>query len=281
MPKLSKFFGGYEGEIHDPTGLMGVHLLHKAEGEFVKIHSRKPVTLFPLGASIARLPDKKILDETRILFLPANFRLEFHAISQRFSVAVFYFSDELIKKSSRLFKLNSGAVGDKFKVMGDFFRTTWTNEIGHRYLFERVNAREKNTLVTNFLECEWVKEIYYLHVNNGRVLDNRNKYQIHDARVSQVAHFIEANLFSNLTTDDLLKVWKTSPSTLYRAFQKEFGISPFDYVVSRKLEEAELLLRTRRYSIGEVAFRVGYSNVAAFSTAFRKKFGISPSEVEV
>lgn len=51
------------------------------------------------------------------------------------------------------------------------------------------------------------------------------------------------------------------------------------YVRARRLDESLLLLKTKRYAAGEVATTVGYKNFAAFSQAFRARFGMKPSEV--
>ena len=44
------------------------------------------------------------------------------------------------------------------------------------------------------------------------------------------------------------------------------------------MEKAELLLREGKLSIGEVANLMGYSNLSYFSAAFKRQFGITPSQ---
>ena len=44
------------------------------------------------------------------------------------------------------------------------------------------------------------------------------------------------------------------------------------------MEQAELLLRAQEYSITEVANLVGYSHLGNFAAAFKRQFGITPSE---
>jgi AraC-like DNA-binding protein len=70
-----------------------------------------------------------------------------------------------------------------------------------------------------------------------------------------------------------------SESTLLRAFRRERGRSPSAYAREKKLDAALLLLRSGRYAISEVATRVGYGNLAAFSSAFARRFGSPPSSV--
>ena len=80
---------------------------------------------------------------------------------------------------------------------------------------------------------------------------------------------------------ELAKHCATSESTLLRAFKRELGSTPASYVRGRRLEAALLLLKSGRYAVGEVATRVGYSSLAAFTEAFHKHFGVPPSHAKV
>ena len=48
--------------------------------------------------------------------------------------------------------------------------------------------------------------------------------------------------------------------------------------VNIRLEQAARLLKEQKVNITQVAYVVGFSNLAHFSTVFRKHFGVSPSE---
>jgi AraC-like DNA-binding protein len=70
-----------------------------------------------------------------------------------------------------------------------------------------------------------------------------------------------------------------SASSLLRTFKRELDHAPLGYVRARRLDESLLLLKWKRYAVGEVATMVGYKNFAAFSQAFRTRFGMTPSQV--
>jgi AraC-like DNA-binding protein len=44
------------------------------------------------------------------------------------------------------------------------------------------------------------------------------------------------------------------------------------------LEQAVRLLKEQKINVTQVAYTVGFSNLAHFSTVFRKQFGVSPTE---
>ncbi|MEH2273499.1 MAG: AraC family transcriptional regulator [Nostoc sp.] len=73
--------------------------------------------------------------------------------------------------------------------------------------------------------------------------------------------------------------------TLLRGFRELFGTTVFGYLVNKRMELAEQWLRQGhacdgqyQRTVAEVAISLSYSNPAHFATAFKRKFGITPSE---
>ncbi|WP_051234284.1 helix-turn-helix transcriptional regulator [Halomonas halocynthiae] len=69
-----------------------------------------------------------------------------------------------------------------------------------------------------------------------------------------------------------------SPSSLRTKFQRYYGLSLFDYLRERRLQLAYQLLE-QGHSVQQAAYLSGYNHATNFSTAFRRRFGISPSAV--
>jgi AraC-like DNA-binding protein len=88
---------------------------------------------------------------------------------------------------------------------------------------------------------------------------------------------LEEDLFASWTVSALAKRVHASESTLLRAFKRELGVAPSGYLRMRRLDEALLLVKAGRHSIGAIAERVGYATTAAFDHAFRGRFGSPPS----
>lgn len=63
---------------------------------------------------------------------------------------------------------------------------------------------------------------------------------------------------------------------LKRGFRELFGTTVFGYLHSRRMEQAQQLLLQKQMKVTEVAYAVGYASLPSFSTAFRKRFGVSP-----
>lgn len=62
-----------------------------------------------------------------------------------------------------------------------------------------------------------------------------------------------------------------------KLFKKEFGISPKQYVIEKRVEYAKGLLAAGYFSIREIALQCGYNDEKHFSSEFKKHTGVSPS----
>lgn len=66
---------------------------------------------------------------------------------------------------------------------------------------------------------------------------------------------------------------------LKSGFREMYGTTIFDYIHDRKMEHARELLLDAGFYVNEVSRKVGYKNPNHFSTAFKKKFGVSPARL--
>lgn len=69
-----------------------------------------------------------------------------------------------------------------------------------------------------------------------------------------------------------------SRAQLHRRLKELTGISSGEFIRNIRLKKAAELLSERKVNISQVAYMVGFSSQAHFSTAFRKFYGISPTE---
>jgi AraC-like DNA-binding protein len=100
----------------------------------------------------------------------------------------------------------------------------------------------------------------------------------HDVERLEHAHrVLVERLDAPPTISELARAAGFSETKLKVAFRRRFGTSIFDHLRQVRMEEARRLLLQRRFSVSEVAQRVGYSNPSKFAAAFRRQFGVSPS----
>jgi AraC family transcriptional regulator len=88
--------------------------------------------------------------------------------------------------------------------------------------------------------------------------------------------FVEDHLDQEVGVSDLASVMGYSPDRFARLFKRDFGVTPYQYVLDRRVERAKSLLRGRGHSIAEVAITCGFSTQAHLCSAFKARVGTTP-----
>lgn len=96
-------------------------------------------------------------------------------------------------------------------------------------------------------------------------------------KVSPLVHEVNKLIVShNMSVGEIAKRLNFSASHLEREFKKHTGKSIRDFLVARRLEQAENLLLTTKLSIKEIAERVGYADTVGLIHLFRKHRNCTP-----
>lgn len=107
--------------------------------------------------------------------------------------------------------------------------------------------------------------------NNSNKLDRKF--------ISEFTSIIEANLSNeDFSVDDIYKGLGISKIQLYRKTKALLGFNVNDYILTVRLQKAKYLLNNEDLSISEIAYKVGFASQAYFSTVFKSKFSVTPSE---
>ena len=99
-----------------------------------------------------------------------------------------------------------------------------------------------------------------------------------DEPVKKAQEFIEKNFEEKITVDQLASMFALGRRSLERRFKKATSNTVTEYIQRVKIEAAKKDLETGRKNINEVMYEVGYNDVKAFRTTFRKVTGLSPVE---
>lgn len=75
----------------------------------------------------------------------------------------------------------------------------------------------------------------------------------------------------------LARAARLSPAHFSREFRREFGETPHQYLLTRRLERAAALLRSTDRSVSDICFAVGLRSVGSFTTSFGRLYGVSPT----
>ena len=90
--------------------------------------------------------------------------------------------------------------------------------------------------------------------------------------------YMEDNYNSNITIDILAKNVNISSYYLIKIFKQIAAVTPIEYLINIRLENAALLLRNSNNSIEHNAYKVGFNNMGYFVRKFKKKYNVTPNQ---
>ncbi|WP_299485922.1 AraC family transcriptional regulator [uncultured Allomuricauda sp.] len=97
-------------------------------------------------------------------------------------------------------------------------------------------------------------------------------------RINRVFEYIDENLHGDLSLNTISEVAFFSPYHFHRVFKFITGETLNQYVTRRRIEKSALDLLHKTIPTTEIAHKFGFSQVSAYTRAFRKYYNVSPTE---
>ena len=133
----------------------------------------------------------------------------------------------------------------------------------------RIDAHTKQTIYRNVFK-------YIV-----RLLDQLTCDSLCDAHAPasyKIRDFIDSNIQSNIGLGDIANKFFFSKSYIIACFKDEFGLTPKQYILQKKIETAKNMLEETDMNIQKIAEMLHFSDSHHFSNTFKKQMGMTPME---
>jgi len=97
--------------------------------------------------------------------------------------------------------------------------------------------------------------------------------------IQKAVRFIKTNFDKQITLDDIANSAAMSKSYFINMFKNVNGVSPYDYLILTRIENASYMLSHTDNTIIEIAMKCGFNSITSFNKAFKSKLGLTPSQV--
>ena len=136
--------------------------------------------------------------------------------------------------------------------------------------YERLyRSHEANFFMQNALMMQLLSEL-----ENSTVPEKKRTVIAKD-----IKRYLASAFRSPISLSDIAQRYGYSEDYTIKLFKKEYGTTPYQYLIKKRLQEAERLLVTTTVAVEEISRSVGYNDFSTFYRDFKKRFGMSPSEV--
>jgi AraC family transcriptional regulator len=102
--------------------------------------------------------------------------------------------------------------------------------------------------------------------------------QLSPAQRRSLIAYIRANLTGSVSISALAGIVHMSPSHFARAFKTSFGVSPYQFVMQERTEQAKDMLASTKLSSSQVAMAFGFASQSHFVKVFRQFTGVTPKQ---
>lgn len=133
----------------------------------------------------------------------------------------------------------------------------------------QMNYEDMLTLLLCHLFIIFERELKREHILKNEYLDKE---------MDIATSYFNENYNHDINIDEYASSRGMSVSWFIRNFKKYTGQTPMQFIVSLRINNAQILLETTDYSINEISSIVGYENQLYFSRLFRKQKGCAPTE---
>lgn len=153
-----------------------------------------------------------------------------------------------------------------------------TNTKNYLILWKRIKTVFKSNNLSRILELDaLIRQLllpFYKEARFSRDGDMFPNLQ----RFSKLLGFIEENLASELSLPELAGVVHLQPAYLSHLFKQELGVGLRAFILQRRIERAQELMRTTEDSLDQIGSALGFNDGFHFSKTFKRLTGMAPSQ---
>jgi AraC family transcriptional regulator len=121
-----------------------------------------------------------------------------------------------------------------------------------------------------------VTRLLGMRCNRDLATTNRRRTALPKWRLKRVVEYIDAHLDGHITLADLAEAIGLTRMHFAAQFKIATGVRPHEYVLRRRIERAQELLRNSSLTLVDIALSVGFQTQAHFTTVFKRFAGETP-----
>jgi len=126
-----------------------------------------------------------------------------------------------------------------------------------------------NTSNVEFIIADYVYQII------KAIVESKNRAE---TLAQRVKNELDSAIYKKLNLDETAKNLFSSKSNIIRVFKSEYGVTPYEYLIDKKIAFAKILLTTTQMSVKEIAEKVCILDEHYFSSVFLKRVGLRPKD---
>ncbi len=172
---------------------------------------------------------------------------------------------EAFNKSELSFYNDTAYLSNNLLTLISNFETEFQNrQFGYQFVLDSLSMEISISLIRSLR-------------NNMPEMTELRKYSA-KKEINFAVDYLWENYTNEFSLSVLSSIVNLSPYYFVRLFKAQTGKTPYEYYMEIKIKKALTYLKSKNYSITEVGYILGFSSHSHFTSVFKKKVGVTPSE---
>ena len=139
------------------------------------------------------------------------------------------------------------------------------------------NNDYKNDILITLIQSLVIALLSRHKSNKKNSVNTSMQQRFQNELISEIALYIQENIYSPLTVEDICYKFAMSRSSVQALFKENLDITPKQYISDLKFSKAKQMIKNSVYSISEISRMCGFSSIHYFSRKFKEKYGVTPT----
>ncbi len=176
------------------------------------------------------------------------------------------------------FSVNNTEIQSLLDSLPDVFQPVNPSE--YKKIFKKMLEVYENPILYSEINLQnHLFEMFSLLVAERRVLIvSGNRKKKNEDAVQRAFDFIDENISSDITLDDIANHVHLSKIYFHKIFTVSAGVTPHQYLINKRIANAKNLFLTTDKSFADIAQECGFTSQSYMNYIFKKECGMTPTE---
>ena len=133
----------------------------------------------------------------------------------------------------------------------------------------------QNLFVEILNELAGIEESLHEKINRIPAAKKKTREELY-RRLAIAKDYIDANIHQKLSLESIAQISCLSPFHFLRTFRDFYGMTPYQYILDRRLKKAHFLINSSDKDLGQVMRICGFEHSRTFQRTFQKAYGTTP-----
>jgi AraC family transcriptional regulator len=125
----------------------------------------------------------------------------------------------------------------------------------------------------------WAIHLYLETIRSLELPHGQHRFGLSDQEFAAICDFVEAELSNDISCAQLAATAGVPLRVLFDGMKQRVGISPYRFIIDKRIERAQELLRSSRLPIAEIALACGFSSQQHLTATLSTKIGLTPQRI--